>query len=189
MLPHSDPSSPFAAFINTMINISSCELAQELVDLPYILYSLKQTRRSLTGRCVDLNSATWNLDHLRKLFAFFTMERCNPWPVKDLWINLAKWKTNRKGGRNRKKGKLLFPDWRYIQPSDFFMHTWASCWQPWKLSTMDCCTAVSNLDGNQWQAPFDSQIMTSTLQATARHSPTSPTCFSCFSATKWRVRG
>lgn len=54
---------------------------------------------------------------------------------------------------------------------------------------MDCRTEVSSLDGNQWQARFDSQIMTSTLQATARHSPTSPACSNCCSVTKWRVRG
>lgn len=111
-------------------------------------------------------------------------------PVKVIWIYLNQ-KKNKKKKRERKKGgggtsylwlKIYSPLW-------FFMHIWSCCWQPWKLSNMDCCTEVSNLDGNQWQAPSDSQIMTSTLQANARHSPASPTCSNCCAATKWRVRG
>lgn len=63
--------------------------------------------------------------------------------------------------------------WSKTYSTHIFMHVWSFCWQSWKLSNMACCTYISNLDGAQWQATFDSQIMTSTLQADARHSWTS----------------
>lgn len=142
--------------------------------------------------CSDPHCTVWNSDHMRQQFTFFTVATdSTSWPCES-HRNIFNQKKNEKRERERERRRVKLPIfWLKIYSAlwFFFMHIWSCCWQPWKLRNMDCCTEVSNLDGNQWQAPFDSRIMTSTLQANARHSPTSPTCSSRCTATKWRVRG
>lgn len=103
-------------------------------------------------------------------------------PVKVIWIYLTKRKMKKREKERRGKN-FLSSDWRYAQDSDF-------------LCTFD--HAVDSLGllhrgFKPWSKPmagsFDSQIMTSTLQASARHSPTPPACSDCCASTKRRVRG
>lgn len=192
-----DRLAPLQHYTKTRVNISSCKPnpgISELASVPYtsnwkLIEYARRVREFNWQSCSDLNCATWNLDHLRQQFTFLTVATdSTSWPCES-HLNTFNPKKNRER-KERKEEEKTSVSWLKIYSALwFFMHTWSSCWQPWKLSSMDCCTEVSNLDGNQWQVPFDSQIMTSTLQATARHSPTSPTCSNCCAATKWRVRG
>lgn len=152
---------------------------------------MQDKSKSLTGRAAQIHVVLFETQTTGDNSSLFS-----PWqqiqplgPVKVIWIYLTKRKMKREKETEREKKRGETSRWKIYSALWFYMHIWSCCWQPWKLSNMDCCTEVSNLDGNQWQAPFDSQIMTSTLQANARHSPTSPTCSNHCTATKWRVRG
>lgn len=165
---------------------------QSLKPMAESWQNMHDKSRAKLAALLDLHCAVWNSDHRRQQFTFLTVATdSTSWPCEShLNIFNEEKSEKREKGRERKEEKnILSSDWRDIQHSWLFMHTWSCCWQPWKLSNMDCCTEVSNRDRNQWQAPFDSQIMTSTLQANARHSPTSPTSSDCCTATKPRVRG
>lgn len=156
---------------------------------------MQDKSESLTGRAVQIHIVllyeTQTTGDNSSLFLRWPTDSTS-WPCEShLNIFNQKKTEKRKREREREKKREKLPIfWLQIYSALwFFMHIWSCCWQLWKLSKMDCCTEVSTLEGNQWQAPFDSQIMTSTLQANARHSPTSPTCSNRCTATKWRVRG